>query len=154
MLSGGLLQGVTTTDAQAAAVPTTSTLAFATPAVTTAPADHIAESDISVRSDGVFISVNSPVWAKFTPSGSMKPVFDTGANAIEVVPTDASQIKVGDIVSYQATWNDAPVVHRVIETGTDADGWFAVMKGDNNSTSDPGKVRWSQIRRMVVAIIY
>jgi signal peptidase I len=84
----------------------------------------------------------------------MKPVFDTGANAIEVVPSTPAQIRTGDIISYQADWLDTPVVHRVLSTGEDEDGWYAIVKGDNNDTADPGKVRWEQIRRVVVAIVY
>lgn len=119
-----------------------------------APSDHIAEQDISVLDDKVVISIKNPVWARFAPSGSMKPVFDTGANAIEIIPTSPTQIKTGDIISYQADWLDTPVVHRVLSTGEDSDGWYATVKGDNNDEADPGKVRWDQVRRVVVAIIY
>jgi signal peptidase I len=121
---------------------------------TAAPSDHVAEKDISVQDDKVVINVQNPVWARFAPSGSMKPVFDSGANAIEVVPTDPAQVRVGDIISYQADWLDTPVVHRVLSTGEDADGWYAVVKGDNNDSPDPGKVRWDQVRRVVIAIVY
>ncbi len=119
-----------------------------------APGDHIPESDISVLNDKVVISIKNPVWARFAPSGSMKPVFDTGANAIEIIPSSSSQINAGDIISYQADWLDTPVVHRVLSTGEDSDGWYATVKGDNNDAADPGKVRWDQVRRVVVAIVY
>jgi signal peptidase I len=154
LVAGGLLHSIATSDAQAAAVPTTQPLVSTPVKDLAAPGDHIAENAISVLNDQVDIKVSNPVWARFTPTGSMKPVFDEGANAIEVVPQDPSQVKVGDIISYKADWLDQPVVHRVIETGNDAQGWYAVMKGDNNSTSDPGKVRWNQVLRLVVAIIY
>jgi Fe-S-cluster formation regulator IscX/YfhJ len=42
----------------------------------------------------------------------------------------------------------------VIETGEDSNGWYAIFKGDNNPIRDPSKVRFSQIRRIVVAVIY
>jgi hypothetical protein len=119
-----------------------------------APSDHIPESDISVLDDKVVISIKNPVWARFAPSGSMKPVFDTGSNAIQIVPTSSSQISAGDIISYKADWLDTPVVHRVLSTGEDSDGWYAIVKGDNNDEADPGKIRWNQVRRVVVAIVY
>ena len=31
---------------------------------------------------------------------------------------------------------------------------YFIMKGDNNPTSDPGKVRFSQMNRVLIAIIY
>jgi signal peptidase I len=155
---GGVLHGMTVVDVAAAPSPqqpaSVSTLAFTSTTDMAAPSDHIPESAISVLSDKVVIDLPGAVWAKFTPSGSMKPVFDTGANAIEVVPSSPGQINVGDIVSYQSDWMDTPVIHRVIQTGTDSEGWYAVMKGDNNSTQDPGKVRFPQVRRVVVAVIY
>ena len=44
--------------------------------------------------------------------------------------------------------------HTLKEIGYDEDGWYATMKGDNNPYTDPGKVRFDQIERLVVAIIY
>ena len=152
LVTGGLLQSIATGDVQAAAI--TSQTTSASKLDVAAPADHIPENTISVLKDQVVIRVPNAVWAKFTPTGSMKPVFDEGANAIEIVPTSPSQINVGDIISYQSDWLDAPVIHRVVETGNDSDGWYAIVKGDNNGTADPGKIRFSQVRRLVVAIIY
>lgn len=128
--------------------------AFASTEDAAAPEDHISEPNISVLEDRVIIKVDNPVWARFTPSGSMKPVFDESANAIEIVPTDASQIHLGDIISYEAPWSSVPIIHRVVEIGTDNQGWYAIVKGDNNDVNDPGKIRFSQVRRVVVAIIY
>jgi len=118
------------------------------------PQDWIPEKDIHVYDSQVIIDIDNPVWATFTDTNSMDPVFDYGANAIEIIPSAPSQIKPGDIISYESSSFDGAIVHRVIETGVDENGWYAVMKGDNNPSSDPGKVRFSQVKRLVVAIIY
>jgi hypothetical protein len=118
------------------------------------PYDRVPESKILVEKDKIVINVPNAQWSKFTDTNSMDPVIDEGANAIQIVPTDRSQIHVGDIVSYESDYAEGIIIHRVIEIGYDEKGWYCIMKGDNNPNNDPGKVRFSQIRRVVIAIIY
>ena len=66
---------------------------------------------------------------------------------------DGSKIKIGDIVSYSYV-DGTTIIHRVAQIGNDENGWYAVAKGDNSSFADPDKVRFSQIKRVVVAIVY
>ena len=84
----------------------------------------------------------------------MDPVFDYGSNAIEIKPQSPEQIHVGDIVSYNSKYASGSIIHRVIEINQDEDGWYCLMKGDNNPYRDPEKVRFEQVQRLVVAIIY
>ena len=84
----------------------------------------------------------------------MDPVFDKGHNTIAVVPQSPDEIQIGDIISYFNEDLNGIVIHRVIETGQDENGWYAIVKGDNNPTPDPGKVRFAQIKRVVIAIVY
>ncbi|MEM4397868.1 MAG: hypothetical protein QW757_04570 [Candidatus Woesearchaeota archaeon] len=84
----------------------------------------------------------------------MDPVIDVGANAIQVIPKTEADIHVGDIISYVSDYADGIIIHRVIEIGYDEKGWYAIAKGDNNQRNDPGKIRFNQIKRVVVAIIY
>jgi signal peptidase I len=84
----------------------------------------------------------------------MEPVLSATANAIEIIPKSADEIKVGDIVSYESDFTTGTVIHRVIDKENDTQGTYFILKGDNNPEQDPGKIRFSQIRRVVVAIIY
>jgi hypothetical protein len=84
----------------------------------------------------------------------MDPVLDASANGIEIIPESEADIHVGDIVSYQSSSVEGTVIHRVVELGNDEEGWYAIMKGDNNQFADPGKVRFDQIKRVLVAVIY
>ena len=118
------------------------------------PKDRIKEHQIRVFSDGVAIQVKDPEWSTFTDTNSMDPVLDKGANAIHIVPDDADEIEVGDIVAYRSEYSTGTVIHRVIKTGKDEDGDYFILKGDNNPSADPGKVRFEQIERVLVAIIY
>jgi hypothetical protein len=116
------------------------------------PSDWISDRDIRMQSDGVFIKVDNPILAGFEDSNSMDPLLDSTANAIEVVPKTPEDIHVGDIASYDT--KQGTIIHRVIETGTDEDGWYARFKGDNNPSPDPEKVRFKDIRRVAIAIVY
>jgi hypothetical protein len=118
------------------------------------PADRIAEDNIAVYKDRVVLDIQNAQWATFTDTHSMEPVLVQGANALELVPHSADEIKVGDIVSYQSDLAEGTIIHRVIYKGQDEQGTYFIMKGDNLPTSDPGRVRFSQIERVVVGIIY
>ncbi len=120
----------------------------------TSPADRISEEDIHVLDDKVIIEIMNPEWARFTGTKSMDPVFDDTANTIQIIPESLSEIYEGDIVSYDSEYSEGIVIHRVVHIGYDNEGWFARFKGDNNLILDPGKIRFEQIRRVTVGIIY
>jgi len=117
------------------------------------PADWIKESQIEMRKDGVFIKLNNPQWAIIANTNSMDPVFDETSHLIQVFPTSAADVHVGDIASYDSPLGFS-IVHRVIETGEDEDGWYAIFKGDNNPQPDPWKVRFDMVTRVTVMIVY
>ena len=118
------------------------------------PVDRIKESQIHVYDDVVVIEIDNPEWSTFTDTNSMDPVIDKGANAIHIVPSSENELSVGDIVAYESEYSDGTIVHRIIEISEDEDGKYFIMKGDNNPEPDPGRVRFSQIKRVLVAIIY
>jgi len=118
------------------------------------PSAWIAENQIGVYSNRVILDVEDPQWATFTDTHSMEPVISSRSYAIEVVPKSVDDIKVGDIISYKSDYADGTIIHRVIEKSSDSEGTYFILKGDNNPTSDPGRIRFNQVQRVVVAIIY
>lgn len=119
------------------------------------PYPRISKDKIHVFNDRVVIELENPQWSTFTDTNSMDPVFDAGHYAIQEVPQSERDIHVGDIISYQHPGvSQGNLIHRVIKVGTDDKGWYAVVKGDNNTLPDPGKVRFSQVKKVVTAIIY
>lgn len=118
------------------------------------PYDRIKESQIHVQKDKVVIDLEDAQWSTFTDTNSMDPILDKGVNAIQIVPETPDEIKVGDIISYESEFAEGIIIHRVIEIGTDENGWYCIAKGDNNQRKDPGRIIFSQIRRVVVAIIF
>ncbi len=117
------------------------------------PGDWVRESQIEMRPDGVFIHVNNPQWAILANTNSMDPVFDDTSHLIQMIPQSEADIRVGDIVSYASPLGFS-IVHRVIEIGSDEEGWYAILKGDNNPTPDPWKVRFDTVRRVTVMVVY
>jgi hypothetical protein len=118
------------------------------------PGDHIQESQIHVYNDRVVIDAQGASWAAFTDTNSMDPFFDDAANSIEVVPESADAVSVGDIISYRSSITGDLIVHRVVSKGVDGDGVFYILKGDNNPSQDPEKVRFDQVHGVLIGIIY
>jgi len=118
------------------------------------PNDIIAEEQIHVYSDRIVIEVDNPQWATFTDTNSMDPLIDIGSNALQIIPVDEAQIDIGDIISFEPENDSGVIIHRVVETGYDKDGWYAITKGDNNPTKDPGKIRFNQVKKLLIGIIY
>jgi len=122
---------------------------------TITPSDRITQDQIKVYSNQIVLNVKDASWATFTPTGSMKPLFDEKSNALEIKPTSPSDIKLGDIIAYKTDDNTNDIIiHRVINIAQDNQGIYYIVKGDNNQTADPQKVRFEQIQGVVVAIIY
>ncbi len=116
------------------------------------PQDWIRDDQILVYPDKIVINISGAQWSGFTDTNSMDPLLDAGANALQIQPQSPLQIREGDIISY--TSPEGTIIHRVIGTGQDADGWYAITQGDNNGAPDREKVRWPQVRRVLIAVIY
>ena len=92
-------------------------------------------------------------------SGSMEPVFYRGdivilqkADFFGIQEFDPNDVQVGDVVVYDASWYDQPVIHRIINI-TDINGTtMYVIKGDNNKRPDPYYVTANQITERVVSV--
>jgi hypothetical protein len=118
------------------------------------PSDWIKEEQIKVYSDRIVISLENAEWARFTDTNSMDPVIDSESNAIEIVPKNYSYLSEGDIISYSVDMIEGTIIHRIVEIGFDSNGWYALTKGDNLDKIDPFKVRFDDVKRVVVAVVY
>jgi hypothetical protein len=118
------------------------------------PCSRIKASQIFVTPEKIEINFKGAEWAMFTDTNSMDPVLDSDSYALEYVPKSEAELCVGDIASYSPRNADGTIIHRIVEMGSDNEGWYAVFKGDNLPYKDPEKVRFSQIKRVVIGIIY
>ncbi|MBS3093438.1 signal peptidase I [Candidatus Pacearchaeota archaeon] len=118
---------------------------------TPAPLDHVAESNIKIYNDRVIIYVNDASLSSYASTGSMRPVLDEGSNGIRIKPQTEDEIQEGDIVTFRR--NNLLIVHRVVEKGTDEEGFYFIAQGDNNSIAD-GKIRFNDIEWKTIGVIY
>ena len=118
------------------------------------PANFFNTDQIKVYRDRVILEQENIVWAGFEDTKSMLPIINKNSNALQIIPNCPEDIQLGDIVSYRSHYADGIIIHRVIHIDEDSEGIYFVLKGDNNPTSDPGRIRCNQIDRKVVAIIY
>lgn len=118
------------------------------------PADRIEESQIKVGEDSVVINIPNAIIGKFDDTNSMSPVIDKGANAILILPQTQADIQVGDIIAYHSEEAQGYVAHRAVQISADDQGWYAIARGDNADSTDPGRIRFDQIKYVVVGILY
>lgn len=118
------------------------------------PQNHILEDQIHVYKKGIVLSIENATWARFTDTHSMDPLLNKDSNGLEIKPESESQISIGDIISYESEYADGLIIHRVIAQGSDKQGWYVIVKGDNLPQQDPGKIRFSQIHGILVGVIY
>ena len=119
---------------------------------TEAPSNVLNISDIEVQNDKIILNIAGARISSYASTGSMLPVLNENANGIEIVPQNAEQIHVGDIITYQDEAGDL-VVHRVAKIGNDNEGIYFITKGDNSALND-GKIRFEQIKYLTIAIVY
>lgn len=117
------------------------------------PKDRVERSKIVVTNRSVVLFLDDPSWSEIADTKSMEPVLNYGSHAFGITPESPEGIIVGDIISFTDPYGDS-VIHRIIEIGQDEAGWYAVTKGDANMLEDPFKVRFGQVKRVLVAIVY
>lgn len=116
------------------------------------PHQRILDHQVEIQPDRVVLRIPNAQFAGFTATHSMDPVIDSDSNALEIVPQTEEDIHIGDIVSYR--YKEDILIHRVMDIKKDEQGTYYTMKGDNNPSPDPVKVRFGQIQRVLVAILY
>ncbi len=118
------------------------------------PKDRINEDQIHIYEDKIVIDISGATYAKYANTNSMDPFLDMEANGIEIVPSSEEEVQIGDVITYQPEWSENLVVHRIIQTGEDEQGWYAYTKGDNSSVIDPGKIRFEQVKYILIGVLY
>lgn len=118
------------------------------------PSDRIKDFNIKVFDDRIVIYIKDPYLARFVDTHSMEPIISKKSTGIELIPKSISNIKVGDIISYAPKNSNDTIIHRIIKTGSDSEGWYAITRGDNNNANDPEKVRFGQVKRVLVGVLY
>ena len=115
------------------------------------PSDTITTDQIKITEKGILIDVPDAILVSYKDTNSMDPLLDIEANGIEIPVTENTELQIGDIVSYKATWNETLVSHRIIDI--QEDGTY-ILKGDNNTSQDPYSVTRDQIKYKLIGVFY
>jgi hypothetical protein len=117
------------------------------------PYDRIKEEQIKVYKSLIIMHINDSELITLENTNSMDPLIDEKSNAIQVKPKDDEDIHIGDIVSYEDS-SKRLILHRVVGIGEDKNGKYYILRGDNADSLDQIKVRFGQIKGVVVGILY
>jgi hypothetical protein len=119
------------------------------------PTDRVQLNQIQVNGNKLTLTFNKDLYlSEYAATKSMLPLFDKGHNGIEFIPETSRDIKIGDIVAYQSNIVPGLIVHRIIDINQDNEGIYFVSKGDNNQTIDPEKIRFSQVKFILIGVLY
>ncbi len=116
------------------------------------PYDRIKDEHLELNKDFLKINFKNLHIAYYSNTNSMDPVLDEDSFGIEWIPESEKDIHIGDIVAYKA--GDFLIVHRVVDIKKDKEGWYALLKGDNSRSDAKEKVRFNQIRYVVLGVLY
>jgi len=83
----------------------------------------------------LIFGVESPLTV--VTSSSMEPTYKKG-DLLIVVKADPKNLKVGDVIVFNAPWSSKPVVHRIVRIENRSGVIRFYTKGDNNMVQDPG----------------
>jgi signal peptidase I len=117
------------------------------------PSDWLTKDQIKVHKTDVKLDVQNAIFTTYANTNSMDPVLDENTHGIEIKPQE-DQLRIGDIISYESTRHNVVIVHRITSINEDKLGTYYTVKGDNNATEDQERIRFNQIRGVVVALIY
>jgi len=115
------------------------------------PSDRVRTGDIILEEDRIILNVPGASLSRYASTGSMRPLLDTGANGIRIVPENVEDIGVGDIISFRR--GELLIVHRVVGVGIDEEGDYLITQGDNELEND-GKVRFSEVEFVTIGVIW
>ena len=115
------------------------------------PNNYINKNQIQVEEDRIIIYIKNAKISRYASTGSMLLLLGENANGIEIIPLSPEQISIGNLVTFES--QGELIIHRVIDKGQDSKGYWFVTKGDNNPKTD-GKIYFSQVKYITIALIY
>jgi len=84
---------------------------------------------------------------------SMFPLFFRNATSIDIIPSLPDEVYIGDVITFNNN-KDEYICHRVVGIKEDKQGIYFITKGDNNYIKDKYKVRFKDIERVTVGVLW
>lgn len=118
------------------------------------PFDHVKDNQVKVMKSKVEIDMKDVSWWTIADTNSMDPLIDIGSTALSITPKTEADVHQGDVAFYNSLIAEKVIIHRVIETNEDSEGWYSKFKGDNLKEIDPENVRFPQVEGVLIGVIY
>jgi len=118
------------------------------------PKDRVKEEQIKIYPDKIVIEIQNAKYASFADTHSEEPFLGATSNAIQLTPKAPEDIQAGDIISYRSSATNEIIIHRVIKIENDEKGLYYIAKGDNNNDPDKEKIRFNQVKSVLIGVIY
>jgi hypothetical protein len=116
------------------------------------PSDFISADEIHLYPDKMVIEKEGLKYAAVEDTKSMEPLLSANSHTIETKP-DIEKLGEGDIITFYNPELEKTIVHSIVETGTDDEGWYARTKGYNTDFVDEWKVRFTDIKGVVIGVL-
>ncbi len=116
------------------------------------PSDFITADEIHLYNDKLVIEKEGLKYAAVEDTKSMEPLLSSNSHTIETKP-DIEKLGKGDIISFYDASTGKTIVHSIVEISVDEQGWFARTKGYNTDFTDEWKVRFGDIKGVVVGVL-
>ena len=104
---------------------------------------RIKKENIQVYENAVVIEVYN---ARVNDVNIQDPLINKDSNMIQIVPESPAMLKEGDIVTYNK--DNKIKTGRIEVTNQDADGYYYLIQ------NEPDKIRFTQIKSIVIGILY
>jgi len=114
------------------------------------PSNYINGDEIHLYADKIIIDKPGLAYAAVKDTKSMEPLLSSNSHVIEAKP-DKNILQKGDIISF--TKQGKTITHTITEIKNDAQGWYATTKGYNNELNDEWKVRFNEIKGVVIGVL-
>jgi len=138
--------------ALASSVPRTAESRLALSNASFSSVQQISPDQIRVYPDAVMIGYPGLHYARVM-SNSMAPVITDTSTVLERVPGSASDVHVGDIISFYEPSVDDVVLHLVTEREESAGKVFFKTKGVANPQEDPWTVPFENVKGVMVGVL-
>lgn len=118
-----------------------------------APFPRIPFNKIVWNDNMICVNISNLTLGTYTNTNSMIPVLDYGHYGVYYTPEFPQEVYEGDIVAFKLPNISYNVIHRISKIGYDQEDWYAIVRGDR-FPSRKDKIRWHQIEKVLIAILY
>lgn len=110
-------------------------------------------ADFLITNGGMLLKSEDLQLSSITDTSSMHPTISAGHTAILTTKFEPYSLQKGNIILYNSSYSNIDIMHRIIEVNSDNEICYKTQ-GDNNPSPDIECVTPSQIKGLVIGVIF